>query len=324
MVLVNQEIFFTLISQFEIVPYTQSRGMFEYIALAGVDRIKFLVNDLEKPTIACFGNEKSFGIWKMISIEGECLFRTENLGVNDIRTFYNDITLLGYDFVEVCSNSEYDFGYETALRQAGYLRPVGQFSIPITKIIDLTSEIKYNQNWKRNLKKSIQNELVFEPVENPKISDCNDFIAIYQEMISRKSLFISFSNEQIFSLCKTGDFRMFFASTNQQRIAGIIVHQRKTHAGLLYAATNKLALQNSASFFMYNELFKYLKTIGVISFDMEKLVPSTLPVNNVFIFKNGIFGNIIQLNGEWSWYKKSYYRPLMYFVKKYLMKKREL
>ena len=166
--------------------------------------------------------------------------------------------------------------------------------------------------------------MVFEPVDNPEIIDCSDFIAIYQEMISRKSLSSSFSIEQIFSLCKNGDFKMFFVSTNQQRIAGIIVHQRKIHAGLLYAATNKLALQKSASFFMYNELFKYLNMNGFTSFDMEKLVPSTLPINNVFIFKNGIVGNIIQLNGEWSWYRKSYLRPMMYFVKKYLMKKKEL
>jgi hypothetical protein len=324
MVLVSQEIFFSLISQFEIVPYTQSRGMFDYLALSGVDKIKFFVNDLYKPTIACFGNEKSFGIWKMITIEGESLFRAENLAVNDIRTFYNDITLLGYDFVEVCSNSEYDFGYETALRQAGYLRPVGQFSMPLTKVIDLTSEIKYNQNWKRNLKKSIQNELTFESIDNPKITDCNDFISIYQEMISRKSLSVLFSTEQIFLLCKNGDFRLFFASKNQQRVASIIVHQRKTHAGLLYAATNKLALQNSASFFMYDELFKYLRDIGIQSFDMEKLVPSTKSVNSVFLFKNGVEGKHIQLNGEWSWCKKKYYRPLMYFVKKYLMKKWEL
>lgn len=324
MVLINHEAFFKITEQFEVIPYTQSRGMFEYNALSGIDRIKFFVNNLEQPTIACFGHEKSFFSKKMILIEGECCLNAKQLTIDNIRSFYNEITLLGYDFVEVCSNSEYSFNYETALRQAGFLRPVGQFSMPVTKIIDLTSEIKYNQNWKRNIKKSIQNELVFEPVVNPQINDCNDFITIYQEMISRKFLSISFSKEHIFALCKSGDFRIFFISTNQQRIAGIIVHQRKTHAGLLYAATGQLALQNSASFFLYNELFKYLKINNVMSFDMEKLVPSTLPVNNVFIFKNGIVGNIIQLNGEWAWYKKSYYRPLMYFVKKYLMKKKEL
>jgi hypothetical protein len=57
---------------------------------------------------------------------------------------------------------------------------------------------------------------------------------------------------------------------------------------------------------------------------MEKLVPSTKPINSVFLFKNGVEGKHIVLNGEWSWYKNLYYRPLMYFVKKYLMKKREL
>lgn len=324
MVLINYETFFRLTEQFEIVPYTQSRGMFEYNALSGIERIKFFTNDIENPRIACFGHEKKFVGKKMILIEGECYARAEDLNIDNIRAFYHELTLLRYDFIEVCSNSKYNFHYETALRQAGYLRPVGQFSMPITKVIDLTSEITYTKNWKQNLKKASKNNLIFEPIVNVQLSDCIDFVSIYLDMTKRKSLGHSLNAQQVYALCKTADFHLYFVSYNNKRIAGRITHEFKTHAGSFYAATSFEALKLSAAFFLYNAVLTYLKQNGLKTFDMEKLVPSTKPVNNVFLFKNGISGIFQQLNGEWSWYKKKYYRPLMYFVKKYLMKKKEL
>ena len=57
---------------------------------------------------------------------------------------------------------------------------------------------------------------------------------------------------------------------------------------------------------------------------MGRIVPShLLNLKGVFDFKDGIHGEYVIYNGEWSWYKKQYYRPLIYFVKKYLLKKRE-
>ena len=324
MVLIDQITFFKLIEQFEVVPYTQTKGMFEFHALAGINRIKFFVNNTEAPTIACFGHEKSFGLKKMILIEGECHAISANLNVDEIRIFYNEFTKFGYDFIEVCSNAEYNFNYETALRQAGYLRPVGQFSMPLTKVVDLASEIIYTRNWKQNIKKANRNNLKFEPVINVQLSDCVDFVFIYSEMLKRKSLGSILSTEQVYALCKTGDFCLYFVTYQNRRIAARITHERKTHAGSWYAATNNDALHLSASFFLYKAVLDYLKEKGFHTFDMEKLVPSTKSVNNVFLFKDGIVGKYVQLNGEWSWYKKQYYRPVMYFVKKYLMKKKEL
>jgi len=322
--IIDNNSFFNLTQNFELVPYTQTKGMYEFHALSGNKRIHFFVNNKQEPTIAMFGHEKSFGLIKMIQIEGECYANKRDVNIDNIRSFYSEISLLGYDIVETCSNDKYNFEYETALRQAGYLRPVGQFSMPVTKVIDLTSEITFTKNWIQNIKKSSRYELTFEPVTNLQISDCEDFISIYSEMLQRKSLAIPLSVDQIFALCKTGNFYLYFVSFKNVRIAATIIHERKTHAGSWYAATNNEALHLSASFFMYKSLLEYLKDKGFKTFDMEKLVPSTKAINSVFLFKNGINGNFIPLNGEWSWYKKTYYRPIMYFVKKYLMKKREL
>ena len=322
--LIDGDVFFEITKNFEIVPYVQTKGMCDMHSLSGNNRIVFFINDFTKPTIACFGHEKKFLTKKMLLIEGECYATSENINIKEVHTFYSNICQESYDIIEICSNTQYNFIYETALRQAGYLRPVGQFSMPITKIIDLTDVIKYNQNWKRNIKKSTGFNLTFEFIESPNLTDCTDFILIYKEMIGRKSMSNSLNSNQILALCKDPNFNLSFSSCNHKRVSGILIHKNTTHAGLFYAATNEIALKSSASFFMYNSLFKHLNTIGIKTFDMEKLVPSTQSVNSVFLFKNGIEGKHVVLNGEWSWYKKSYYRPLMYFVKKHLMKKREL
>ena len=59
------------------------------------------------------------------------------------------------------------------------------------------------------------------------------------------------------------------------------------------------------------------------TFDMEKLAPSIHSTNAVFLFKNGIKGEYIVVNGEWSWHKNSFLRPLMYIAKKWFLKKIE-
>lgn len=324
MVLTNKIAFFDIIKNFEEVPYTQTQGMYEYHALSGIDRIKFFINCDQNPTIACYAHEKSFGPLKMIIIEGECYLDSNSRKIEDIKRFYNEITTLGYDMIEVCSNATYNFDYEIALRQAGYLRPVGQFSMPITKIIDLNSDIKYGSNWKRNIRKAKHHNLIFEFVAQPSLDDCADYVRLNSEMTKRKTIRNPLSKYQIAELCKYNDFFMYYVIYNNQRIAGLITHQRNSHAGSLLSASNQEALQTSASYFMYIELFKHLKNIGINTFDVEKLVPATDGVNNVFIFKNGVEGVITNLNGEWACYKKKLYRPMMYFVKKYLLKKREL
>lgn len=324
MIISDKNSYFQILEEFEIVPYTQSRGWYDMHSFYKPERIIFLVNDVENPTIACYAHEKTFLGLKMILVEGEAYKNSKSCNLNDIRFFYKSLIELGYPIIESASNAVYDFDYETALRQAGYLRPIGQFCLPSTKIIDLQQPIQYNQNWKRNIKKSDAFNLKFEVISYTTLEDCKDFLNIYRMMTNRKNLTFNFSPQQVFNLCSSDNFQLFFVSENGERQAAIIIHKGNNEAGLLYAATTKNALNTFASFFMYNQLFKDLSEKGFISFDMEKLLPSTDAVNNVFLFKNGIQGTHLQLNGEWSWYKNSIFRQAMYFVKKYLMKKREL
>jgi lipid II:glycine glycyltransferase (peptidoglycan interpeptide bridge formation enzyme) len=324
MEIVNVEYFYRLTADFELKTYHQSRGMYLFHQSFGRNECLFFVDDVQQPKIACVGHLKSKYGLKMLIIEGEC-YRTENeFNSKQIAAFYNNICAMGYDIIEVNSSMPYVFEYEFAMRQVGFLRPVGQFSMPISKYISLQNEIKYNQNWKRNIKKSASNSLELKQIESNNKQAFEDFMLIYNKMSDRKALSVNFSSKNIEALCSENDFRLFMVYENNIAIAGIIVHCSNKHAGLLYAATTLRALETSASFFMYNSLFDKLKSDGFTYFDMEKLVPGKTSTHSVFLFKNGIEGQHILLSGEWAYYSKSIYRPLMYFVKKHLFKKREL
>lgn len=324
MIIHDKNSYFQILEKFEIVPYTQSRGWCEMQSLYKPERVKYFVNDMDNPTIACFAHEKKMLGVRMILIEEEA-FKDELAHTPaEIKKFYEIINASGYKIIEISSNSKYDFDYEIALRQAGFLRPVGLFSLPSTKIIDLTNPIGYNRDWKNNLKKAAKNGLEFEPVERVEKFHSEEFIKIYSEMSRSKSIGIPFNAELIEKLCSTGEFKLFFVLRNGVRIASTIIFQRNESALSLYAASGSIARSTSASYFMYDELFKYLADSGVKTFDMGKLLPSKEPVNNVFLFKNGIEGKHIQLNGEWARYSNPFYRFSMYFVKRYILKRKEI
>ena len=324
MIIHDKNSYFQILEKFEIVPYTQSRGWCEMQSLYKPERVKYFVNDMDNPTIACFAHEKKMLGVRMIVIEEEA-FKDELAHTPaEIKKFYEIINASGYKIIEISSNSKYDFDYEIALRQAGFLRPVGLFSLPSTKIIDLTNPIGYNRDWKNNLKKAAKNGLEFEPVERVEKFHSEEFIKIYSEMSRSKSIGIPFNAELIEKLCSTGEFKLFFVLRNGFRIATTIIFQRNESALSLYAASGSIARSTSASYFMYDELFKYLADSGVKTFDMGKLLPSKEPVNNVFLFKNGIEGKHIQLNGEWARYSNPFYRFSMYFVKRYILKRKEI
>lgn len=316
--------FFGLIKDFEHVPFVQTEGWRNYHASIKHDSIRYFVDDEHNATIACFGHAKSFMGLKMLIVEGECL-KQKTTSAKKIKLFFEGFFDLGYDIIEIDSYLPFQTEFEIGIRQAGFLRPVGMFSIHLSSFIDLTQSSGFNDNWKRNLKLANQSELSFEMVDEPNIADCEAFAKQYQELIMDKKINHNLTVPQIELLLSSPNFGLAKVTDNHQRlISAIIFHKSGTHAGLLYASKNHLAKQTGATFFMYKKLLESLSAKGFATFDMERLLPSTHSTNGVFLFKQGIKSNHIIYNGEWSWYKRSIYRPMMYFVKRFLMKKVEV
>jgi len=322
---VNKNIFFEITQNFNYLPFTQSRGWWAYNSIRDENRFTFFIDSLEKPAIACMGHiKKCFGL-KMLQIEGECFADEKNIDSKKIRDFYKEISLTGFDMIEINSSLPYNALYEIGIREAGYLRPVGMFSTPLSSWIYLQQEIHYNRNWERNIKKSEKYDLELEIITQPNEKDCNDFCEIYNLMSNRKMINKLFS-QQVSGLLIDEDFQLLFVKENNERIAAIIIYLNKKGAiaGGVYAGSTDKALSSHATFFMYDAMFQYLKGLNCEIYDMARLAPSTHSKQSVFLFKNGVKGDYLLYCGEWSWYRKQVYRPLMYFVKKYLFKRIEV
>lgn len=256
MQLITKEQFFELIATFEWVPYTQTYGWFAFSNCEKSGNYLCLVDAYENPKIACFAHIKKAAGFKLLVIEGECLL-SKNIKSSLIKTFYEDIRLLGYDMVEINSNSLYNSEFEVGIRRAGFLRPVGSFSVPLSKWINLTAELTYNSNWTRNTKKSLEYGLKLELYEKPCAEIITTVVNFYNQFTKEKGFTHKLDVTATSKLLTSENFSLAVVTNSENTLLScIIFHHIKEHAGLLYAAKSSDAKENGATFFMYNNLLR--------------------------------------------------------------------
>ena len=323
---VDKNIFFDITQTFDYVPFTQSKGWWSMHSIKDENRFVFFVDSLKKPAIACMGHAKKTLWLKMLQIEGECLANKNNIDSKQIRDFYKAISQADFDMIEVNSSLPYNALYEIGIREAGYLRPVGMFSSALSNWIDLQTETQYNENWKRNLKKADKANLELTTLEKPTNEQTYFYADFYNKFTNQKGFLHNITFDQMKGLLQSNDFSLALVTDEVENIlAGIVYYHHHQHAGLFISARNIDGKEDQGvTFFMYDQLFKYLKNNNYTTFDMEKLSPSTHSKQSVFLFKNGVKGKKVLYCGEFSHYKRWIYRPLMYFVKKYLFKRVEV
>ena len=313
---VSKDIFYKTIENWESVPFTQTEGLICMQSGGDVSKVLFFLDD----NIGCAAHVKRFLGLTMLMVDSECMRYKQNKP-STISHFYEALRQTGVDIIEVNSRRVYEADYEIGMRQAGYMRPVGSFSFELTNIIDLTKPLTFNENWKRNLKHSEGLGLRLERIEQPTDSDLEDFMSLYREMCAQKQLTMPFTKTSLRILLTDSHFHLCFISEDNKRLSAIIYHQSRTHCGLLYAATSQEGNDRRAGFQLYKLLLTRLQQEGIETFDMEKMGASVHSTNAVFLFKQGIKGQLLPLCGEWSWYKRSWMGVGIYFVKKYLWKK---
>lgn len=320
---IDKQLFFELTRNFSYIPFTQSEGFWNLHSLNNLNRFVFFVDNPASPQIACMGNVKKFLNKKLIQIEGECLL-SGLIEEKQILNFYAEITKEDYDFIEINSALPYDARYEIAIRRAGFLRPAGMFSTQLSIILDLNKPINYDKNWRKNLRRANSHNLSFNVIANPTEVDFQHYLLMNDELAHRKKLHNELSRiEQLEGLFSKGEFLLFFVEDEKNiPVAGMIVYAHQTDFTTVFSATSDDGRKTSASYFLHQEMFSFMcKEKGMKQCDMGRISPSINEKNNIFLFKNGVNGSYVTYNGEWSWYKKPIYRPVMYFVKKYLFKR---
>jgi len=322
---IDGNIFFEITQNFDFMPFTQSEGWRAFNSAKDENRFVFFVDNVENPQIACMGHVKKFAWLKMLQIEGECFADEKNIDSKKIKDIYQELTKTDFDIIEVNSSLIYNALYEIGIRQAGFLRPVGMFSTPLSILIDLQKPIEYDNNWKQNLKKAAKFQLEFSPVSTPDESDFENYFAMNAEMVDRKRFAGGISVEQLKQLLADKHFELFFVENEEKkRISAEITYSWRDVAVSVFAANSPEGRKKASAYFRYEKIYDFYRQKNYQFFDCGRISPSAHKKNDIFLFKNGVKGEKVLFCGEWCWYKHHIYRPLMYFVKKYLFKRIEV
>lgn len=319
--LVNESVFDQCIAKLDHVPFEQSQGWRRYQESKGFEHLFFVDNE-EQPNMACCGRIfKKPLIGKILDITGEV--KKDAVSEKTMRGFYKGlIEASGCDMITYNSNAVYAIDMEVALRRAGFNRPLGSRTCPLTIFVDLANdnERKRDRNWKRNAKKAVEGNLVFKGVEKPTKEDVSVFCKMFEEMSATKHLGYQLEPESLYHLTTSPDYRLYFVYREDRPICARIVYLNNGMAADVFAANSNESREHSATHFMMDSLFKELGAMGAVHFDFSRIPPSNNETDSVYEFKKASGGDEIQYLGEWIWSKKRL-TPLFFSIYNFYLRK---
>lgn len=313
--------FFDIQKQIKKIPFTQSEGWYKSESLKN-NNILFFVDNEKDVNIAVWGREQSIPLSKkkLLLINGEAI--SENISEKSIIDFYSELTALNFEGIEINSDNKYNVDFEIGLRRAGFVRPYGSFSCPLTINFHLQEDFKFNRNWKRNVKKAIHSELKFEEIKTFTEETTKSIITMFKEMADLKNLGYQLEEKSLTGLLNSSDMRLFMVYDKQHSpVAARIIHDNKPYSSDVYAANSLTARDNGATYFIMQSIFEKLKEENYTEFDFGRIPPSNHATDSVYVFKNASRGDKIQYNGEWCYYKSKRLELLLFLYKSFKLKK---
>ncbi len=316
---VSQTQFFSLTRDWQWISPKQTQAWCEAF-IPEAERLFFIDNDTN-PQIACFGQlHKKMGI-TLLLITGECL-RTKEIDHQLVFHFFEQIAQQKADLIYVNSDLLYSPLYEVGIRQAGFLRPVGMFSTSLSKHIYSDQPLRMSKSWHRNMKKSENNDLRFYVQDNPNEKDIQAFIKCHNELEHRKHFSDFCTEQQLTRLLQHPDYCLAWVdSPSGEHLAGVVFFCNKSYTQSLYSFTSPRGRDSGAAYLCRVGWMEYIKEKSIPVFDIGRLTPATHAKNNLFLFKNGLEGDIVTYNGEWIFTRHSLMPLAFYFANKYIFKR---
>lgn len=317
---VNHIDFYRLIEAFEWIPFTQTLAYNRSI----VDErtLHFYIDDASHPSLGCVGYERHKAGIKMLCINGECLLQKENIDRKHYAEFYKAIQETGFDIYSLNINSPYSIDAEIALRTTGWLRPIGLFSTELSKIVDTTSAVDYDKNWKRNLKKAHQSPIqvvIKETIDAPTIKE---YVEYHKDLLKRKGFNECLNEEGLRELSNDRHFKIGIVTDDKNTIiAGCIFYAHPKASSTIYSFSTPEGREYGAAYMLREGIISYLSEQGIATLDLGRLSPATHKKNNLFLFKDGIGGSYVQYLGEWEYCRKNWMSLALYFLKKHIWKR---
>ena len=183
-------------------------------------------------------------------------------------------------------------------------------------------DFRFDNNWKRNIKKAQETGLVFKEVIDFNSVLLLEITEMFKEMADLKGLGYILESVSLISLLLSKDIRTFMVyNQSNTPVAARIIHFDKIYATDIFAANSNEARNCGATYFMMQNIFELLKNEDFKFFDFGRIPPSNHETDSVYTFKNASRGKKVQYNGEWVVYKSKYMELLMLFYKMYKLKK---
>lgn len=316
----DSKLFFELQSKFSQITYDQSQAWCNYL-LSKKEEIVFYVDDEKDTQILFWGRKKKLPFISKYLLLIDTPLLQPGLSEKTIRKRF--LSLIEHDYVgfQIDSINEYEVEFEVGLRRAGFVRPLSLFKCPLTSIINLQDDIRYDANWKRNVANSQKKGISVVEINEPSYSDAATFCRIFNETKKMKGLSYSLEPADIFALIKHPTIRLFQAVDSQSVVSMQIFYCNNKKCYSIYRANSFNSRKNNAAYLLYNEIFKVLSNEGFESYDMGRIPPSNHNTDLVYIFKNATRARKIQYNGEWVLYKKKWIEYLMFVYKRFITKK---
>lgn len=311
--------FFEMQRNLSFVPFSQSEGWYNYIRSKEND-VVFFVDNQRDIKIASWGRVQKlpFLTGSILRLDGESYSQDVNAKI--FKKFYSELLKSKYKGIEINSGNIYRVEYEIGVRRAGFKRPLGLVSCPLTINVDIKSEFRFDNNWKRNIKKAKLAGLEFNEIQNPSEIDINTIVNLFSQMARLKNLGHSLERNSLEALIKSNDMRTFLVYKDNVPVAARIVYDNKPFSCDIYAANGAEARNCGASYFIMQNIFEVFKEEGFCLFDFGRIPPSNHETDSIYVFKNSSRGEKVQYNGEWVFYKSSFIEYLVHFFRLFIQK----
>lgn len=313
--------FFKLQKTFSHVPFTQSEAWYDML-VSNDTVIRCFLSSMDKPVIALWGVENKMPFFgkSIFRITGEAY--DKNLDEKEIKKYYEHLTNL-FDAIEIDSNNKYNIDFEIGLRRAGFKRPLGGFSCPLTLENNLVNEQFRSRTWKRNVKIAENSGLVFKRIAEIDDVHICEFVSFFNEMALAKKMTFYASYNLIKALLSHDSTILFAVLTSLgDTLAYRIIQTHNNYAFDIYAAnSNESRNYRGATYFLVESIFKDLVALGITHFDFGRIPPSNHSTDKIYEFKIAARGEKIQYNGVWSFYKSKLIEFIALFYKAFKLKK---
>lgn len=312
---VEQDLFFEKTRSFSFIPLCQSYGFF--LQNKKPQTYTFYIDELENPTIACFGClYRKLGM-KLFVIKSICY---NNPTDKTIQTLLEEIRC-DFPIVEIKDEHPYTATMERNFWLAGYRRPIGQFGTRLTTLVPLTEPIGYNRMWRRNIKAATENDnIAIKELIHPTDENLIQIAHLFEENSRQKNLSYCYTAQDLKNWLSDEKFHLFVVTLESEIVAARIVMINRCQAvDVATANGDKTRSIKGITQYLVDGILNELKQQDIETFDFSGMPIGRKGAEGVREFKEGIESGILtQYNGDWLATRKNWQRKLVYFINKYI------